>query len=553
MNGPSKFIKLTLDGHSFVSQRAGTADRIRDQFRASLAARASELIAEDQSTEEVTMTASSFLEDCIEKRSLGVAMALHATDSVGQEFQTVALLQALPRYFDRLSNPDSAKCLIKVIQGLLSAPTEAEAKYCGLLVQARLGVHLLGVDQNTLNSRLRALKDMVFVLDATTLIPLIAVSGTGHQTAVELMNRLARIGAKAITTSSLLSEVSEHADYAIRTVRAAGGPISVGVLNHLIGAQGQGKNVFLTGFVEEYASGSIIGNDFNYYMRQRCGFSAMGPTIVDCSRLIQGYDVDETELPEIRGFVEEDSVEVEELKSQIEDRRRQANNYRHERQVRTEAEVVVLVQKLRENIYEIEHGTCDGAFFVSNSRVLDQLMPAGLPVTIRQNVLLQWLGTVAPFEESELHVLMDGLLSDLSERGFEFVNRRTLRTAFSGMVSASKEEYAKIVEEHKTLIAIELGVDPEYAFREPVDDLDIASLVSSHALQTIERQKRQLQRVQASVIRNQESQELTEAERAQFERLKAKRVMRVDRNRRKSRAQRAKGAKKRRKKKQKRQ
>ena len=62
---------------------------------------------------------------------------------------------------------------------------------------------------------------------------------------------------------------------------------------------------------------------------------------------------------------------------------------------------------------------------------------------MRDNVLLQLLGTVTPFEESELPVLMDGLLWELTERGIDFVDRRRLRSAFSGTISAAKEDMTK--------------------------------------------------------------------------------------------------------------
>ena len=531
-------IRLTANGHAFVAERAGVADRIRDQFRASLASRANEhLVGNQSAAEEVAIAAALFFEDCIEKRSLGVAMALHAADTRAQEFQMIALLQALPQFFDLLSDPESARALVKLVQGVLSAPSEAEAKHCGLLLQARLGVHLLGVDQNTLKSRVQALKDMAFVLDSTSLIPLLAVSGTGHRAAVELMNRIRRVGAKAVTTRNLVIEVSEHAAYANRVVEEAGGGVGSGVLNNLMGKERQRANVFLHGFIEECADGAITGNGFGMYMRQRCGFKTNPATTEDCNRLIRIYDVLEVYLPDVTGFVQEDRVEVEDLKAQIESRRRQSNNYRHDRQVLAEAEVVVLVQKLRDKQYKIDARTFDGVFFVSNSRFIDQLNLVGLPVTMRQNVLLQWLGTVAPFEESELPVLMDGLLWELSERGFDFVNRKKLRTAFSSTISAAKEEYPSIVEHHKVLIATEWGVDPEDAFQEPLDDLDLSSLVLRHAQQTIDRQQRELERVKASVVKGQASRELSESERLQLERLKSEKEMRVKKNRRKARAQ----------------
>ena len=537
--GANKVFRLTSNGHSFVAERAGVAARIRAQFRASLTARAEEWIVGDHgAATDVATAAASFFEDCIEKRSLGVAMALHAPDVSAQEFQVIALLQALPTFFDQLSDPDSARALVKLVQGVLSAPSDAEAKHCGLLLQARLGVHLLGVDPNTLTSRIKALKDMAFVLDSTTLIPLLAVSGTGHRAAVELTRRIQRVGAKAITTSNLVEEVREHAAWATRVVEEAGGANSPGVLSSLMGLGGQRTNVFLSGFAEECAAGSITGNDFGLYMYQRCGFTTNPATIGDCNSVIRDYDVVETYLSDVPGFLQADYAEVEELRDDIEDRRRFSNSFRHDRQVRAEAEVLVLVRKLRAKQYMIEDRTFEGAFFVSNSRFIDQLNPVGLPVTMRQNVLLQWLWTVAPFEESELPVLMDGLLWELSERGIDFVNRKTLRAAFSSTISADREEYPRIVEQHKILIADEWGVDPEDAFQEPLDDLDVSSSVLRHALQTINRQQRELDRVKASVTKGQTSQQLSQSERAQFERLKSEKALRVKKNSRKGRTRR---------------
>ena len=545
-DGHNTVIRLTADGYSFVADRAGVAARIRDQFRASLTTRAEEyMVGNQEAAEEVAMAAASFFEDCIEKRSLGVAMALNAADASVQEYQVVALLQALPTFFDRLSGTASARALVKLVQGVLSAPSQAEAKHCGLLLQARLGVHLLGVDQHTLKARIRALKDMAFVLDSTTLIPLLAVSGTGHKAAVQLMGRIERVGAKAITTRHLLDEVREHAAYATRVVEEAGGAISTGVLRSLMGKEGQRTNVFLNGFAEECVAGSISGNGFEVYMLQRCGFTTNPATTDDCNRLVRQYGVLGTYLSDVDGFVQENYADVEELRRKIGELRRISNSFRHDRQVLAEAEVVVLVQKLRNKQYTVVDRTFEGVFFVSNSRFIDHLDSVGLPVTMRQNVLLQWLGTVAPFEESELPVLMDGLLWELSERGYDFVNRKKLRSAFSSTISAAKEEYPKIVEQHKILIATEWGVDPEQAFQEPLDDLDASSALLRHALQTIDRQRRELERVNAAIVRGQASQQLSQSERAQFERLKSEKALRVKKNSRKGRTRKRSGKRRR--------
>ena len=544
--GDDTVIRLTAAGHSFVAERAGVADRIRAQFRASLASRASEHTAGNaNAAEEVAIAAGLFFEDCIEKRSLGVAKVLNAPNTAAREFQMVALLRALPEFFPLLSDADSARALVKLVQGVLSSPSEAEAKHCGLLLQARLGVHLLGVDRNTLNSRVQALKDMAFVLDSTSLIPLLAVSGTGHRAAIELMDRIKRIGAKAITTNNLVIEAREHASYATRAVNEAGGAISPGVLNKLLGKDGVRTNVFLSGFADEFAKGSVTGMSFGLYMRQSCGFRTNPATDDDCGRLIGTYDVPGMQLSAVPGFVQEDHAEVEELRTQIEERRRQGGSYRHDRQVLAEAEVVVLVQKLRDKQYIIDGRPFEGAFFISNSRFIDRLNSVGLPITMRQNVLFQWLGTVLPFEESELPVLMDGLLWELSERGIDFVDRKKLMTAFSSTISAAKEEYPSILEQHKILIATEWGVDPEYAFQDPVDDLNLSTLVPRHAQQTIDRQQRELGRLKATAVKSQATQELSQSERLQLQRFKSEKELRVKRNRQKKNGRRSRNQRKR--------
>ena len=187
------------------------------------------------------------------------------------------------------------------------------------------------------------------------------------------MSRIERIGAKAITTPKLLEEVREHAAYAIREVDDSWGALSVGILNKLTGKDGQGTNVFLSGFAEEYAVGSLTSARFALYMQQRCGFKSTRATIDDCEQLIQNYGVRLIQLPEVLGFVQEDYADIEALRTQIEDRRRQSNSFRHDRQVAAEAEVVILVQKLQNKQYTINGGTSNGVFFVSNSRFIDRL------------------------------------------------------------------------------------------------------------------------------------------------------------------------------------
>ena len=525
-------ISLTDYGSSFVAERSGVADRIRAQFRASVTARAEEIIGEHSATtREITEAAIAFFEDSIDKRSLGVAMALNAPDADTRDFQIVALLQNLPDFFTWLSDGNSARALIKVVQGLLSSPSEAEAKHYGLLLQSRLGVHLLGVDPNTLKSRMEALKNTAFTLDSSSLIPLIAVSGTGHKAAVELLKRITLLGAKPLTTRDLVVEVIEHAVYAIRSAGNSETWNEAGVLDNLIGRSGSRANVFLSGYAAESAGGSMSGLDLDTYMRQLCGFTTARITDADCTRLIGAHGVPTLQLSEVSGFDDSHHAEAEELYSQIEERRLRSNSFRHERQVMAEAEAVLLVQKFRQGLYTMDERTFDGSYFVSNSRFIDAIKNVGLPVTMRDNVLLQLLGTVTPFQETELPVLMDGLLWELSERGIDFVDRKKLRAAFSGMISAAKDEYPQVVARHKELIATDWGVDPDQAFQDTVDDIELPSLIPHHARQMIVRQGQELQRLRTATATMPKIEDITQSEKMQLLRLKREKTKRVKSNR----------------------
>lgn len=540
-------IYLTNEGKRFVGERSGTASRIREQFEASLLARACHLVADQHSgAAEIAAAATQFFQDCIEQRALGVAMWLSATDERPRAYQMVALLQSLPLYFGVLADEGAARALVKLVQGVLARPSEAEAKYCGLLLQGRFGLHVLGLDHNTIKARIRELRDTVFLLDSTSMIPLLATSCVGNRPATEMVKRMRQLGARVVATPNFVHEVREHVNYAWRVIEKAGGEISDGVLGQLLGERGGQSNAFLEGFAQQLADGSTGVASYKLYMGSMCGLNKVPITTPDTTRVLGGRGVDTRRVNEWIGFDQVHFAEVEELSQQIADRRRQSGTYRHERQVRAEAEALVIIRYLREGRYTLEENSVKNAFFVSNSRFIDELSHTGLPVTMRQTAVLQWLGTTVPLEEHELPLLMDSLLWELSERGFAIVDSTRLRLAFSGMISAAKEEYPKIADQHRTLIATQWGVNSEYAFQTAPDELSYSALVRRHALQTVDRQVAELKRARAVAQEAQRFQQLSEADRHQLNRLKEEKQARLRNRRRKARGHQSNPKKKRR-------
>ena len=141
--------------------------------------------------------------------------------------------------------------------------------------------------------------------------------------------------------------------------------------------------------------------------------------------VLRKYGVPCKNLSDFEGFVDHDFHEKEELAGEIEKLRKARDTYKHERQVRTEAEIVVIVKALRDAKYKLVGKSFQDAYFVSHTRVLDQLKGANTPTTIQPSALLHWINALVPTPMEETAILFDGFMLELSQRGFSVVDRVT--------------------------------------------------------------------------------------------------------------------------------
>jgi hypothetical protein len=190
------------------------------------------------------------------------------------------------------------------------------------------------------------------------------------------------------------------------------------------------------------------------------------------------------ELKDWEGFSEHMWSERDEIQKKIAEMRQSASHptYKHERQVKAEAEALIIIRDLRKKLFKFNGCDVVNAYFISHTRVIDQVMGSGLPITMRPEAALQWLNTLTACPIDELDYLFDNLIWELSERGFSIVNRTQLHNVFSPLIDASREKYQEEIETHRILIAQRYGVDPAKAFRE-TDDLDAPIVVESYYAQ----------------------------------------------------------------------
>ena len=405
----------------------------------------------------------------------------------------VALLQELPEFMEQLKSHDEAIRLTKVIRGVLSDPSPIETQYIGLAIQARFGVHILGYDPNTLKARINDLSNTLFLIDSSTLIPYLAKSSIAYTSARILMDRLKKSNSYLATTSLLSIEVAEHAGWVLREIDTSSGKLGIKSLIAATGKSGARINAFLQGFIEEIAKGKTV-LDFLQYFRKICDFPRTRNTCSskDVQRILDKGGIRTYEFQQWEGFDNQYFHERDELKKKIADLRKTKGNYKHDRQVRAEAEALIVIRNLRDGIFTIDKKKPSNAYFISYTRVIDYIDDSKLPVTMRPEALLQWLATIKPCTLEELSTFTNRLLYELFERGLSIVDKEKICNVFGPFIDASKKKLVEVVEHHKTLIAQKYGESSLKAFSK-IDVLDHPIVLESLSVQRAEQLAKELE------------------------------------------------------------
>jgi len=460
-------ITLGVSGSALVLAQAAMGHRLAEQFAASLVDRAKKLSGSSARSKQIAWVAQQFLADCIRRRALGVALTMYPWAPGQQDFQLVALLRTLPTYMEKLSDPDEGVLLSRLVRGVLSSPTEAESVYIGVLLQAVFAVHVLGYDPATVRARRDLFSRTMFLVDASTLIPYLAVGSDGHEAAAYVISQLHKLKCPVLTLRSLAEEVAEHARWALSRVDPNSGRASIATLKASLGLSGARSNGFLEGLVATVEEGHG-GFDLWRYLDDMLGpLRPKGSCSVDAvvGALVR-HGVECRDFDSWPGFEQTLFSDRDTLQDQIRIKREMRASFRHDRQVRAEAEALIIVREVRAGRLTLNGDDLAGGFFVSNTRVIDEVAGAASPITMRPDAVLQWLATLRPGDVGELKALTSGLLSELATRDYSIVDVSQLQWVFSGLTSRTPDQYREESDRHQVLVAQRLGEDPERAFRD---------------------------------------------------------------------------------------
>lgn len=531
--GPA--VQLTPEGERLTQEQAAAAQLMTQRFAASLESRAqsAEPLLEREARRRIASVAQAFLEDCVTRRALGVAMVWYSSEVDFRSYHIVALLQALLGYAEQLTDATEGKALIDIITSILARPTEAEFKYMGSLMQARFGLCLMGFDPETVAARTRELSRTLFLLDSTTLIPAMGRGSLGHGAAKHLLAQIRRVGATPATTDLLAVEVAEHARWALRELGESRGLTTVRALAAAVGRAGAGENVFIEGCLAEAEAGRSL--DFARYLDSVCGDSAGHKASDEVFRdAIRRNDIACFSFVDWEGFVPELYASRDDLQQQIAERRLASGTYRHKRQVQAEAEALIAVKYLRSGAFKVDGRTFADAYFLSQSRVIDDVSRPARSITMRPQAVQQWLSTLTACDPDELAFIVNGILWELSERGISIVDAGRIRTVFSPLIDASRAKMKEEVETHRALVAERYGEDAVRAFGE-VSSLNAPFVTESYFAAKSRELETALSNTQRVLEKAREGAALTAKERQELEEFRAKKKLKQLKTRRKRR------------------
>ena len=461
-------------------------DLARDQFYGSLRVRVLERNPDldESARERVTNAGSAFLDKLCRERGLGVAQNLATSNADEASRRTVSLVQYLPDYLAACTTHDEAFAVVHLAADILTRPTEAEATFLGLLCQAYFGQHLVGASETLARVDLDLISGTCYVLDASVIVCLLSEGGEVHEFATNLIRGLVTCGAILTTTSLFLDETAEHARWAARLI-SRHGELSQQVIAALRGLGGYRANQFLRG----YFLGSLPDTNFTEYLGRMLGMDKSDhiTSAVVADRLT-ALGIQSLSFNDWAGFDQDCLVKREEVQQEIVRRRSEKGTYKHSRQTQAEAEVAIIVDGVRGRKLQPPGTEARDAFFLSSTRVVDQLPNLERRICLLPEGLAQWLWSSQATSTRHAELVFQQLLWELAQGGVEFVDRATLLRRFSGVIEVAETELKTSIASRREYLIEKYGSDPAAAFMDadPLDFPRLADEVRQAALRNME-------------------------------------------------------------------
>ena len=515
---PSPALELTPAYWATTQTAEARLALTRDQFSDSLKARLCQQAAtlDASAHQRVRNICADFLESLCRERGLGVAQNLATSNPKQAARRTVSLVQPLPEYLAQCPTRDEAFALVTLVVNILTTPTESEIHFLGLLCQAYFGQHMIGASHTLADVDLELISHTCYVLDASILVCLLSEGCSAHEFTKDLIRDLTTSEAILTTTPLFLEETAEHARWAARLVDQHG-EHSQEVIFALRGLRDYTSNEFLQG----YFLGSPPDSTFAAYLRRllQMGRKDDVTPVVVADRLAS-LGVQAIPFPHWQGFSQEDLLRREDVRHEINQRRHRKGTYKHERQTTAEAEVAIVVDGIRSGRLQPPNFNARDAFFLSSTRVVDQLPNLPGRICLFPEGLAHWLWSAQATSPRHAELVFQQLLWELSQGGIQFVDRSTLLQRFSGVIEVAEFDLEAATTDRREYLVDKYGPNPKDAFAD-ADPLDLPMFADEVRQEALARMQARVDQAQAHARDAKKAATLSDKDRVELARHRA--------------------------------
>ena len=348
---------------------------------------------------------------------------------------------------------------IEAVHGFLVEPDVRQKAYLASVSQGYFLYHLLGLDPGGAHARREIFRKTLWICDSSVILPWIAKGCHNHDYASELFRMLAEEQALLCTTPRLLQEVWEHLNWAISLMRQSRSP-SLGLLRAASVKGTYKQNLFIDGFIRLSSEG-VVGT-FQDYLRLILNGRNSDRTLFE--RSIERDGLRLINVSQLQGFVQEDWGHIEAAKVDIQKRREQIGTYRSPLQVESEAEVSILLNRLRSGTYAIDDlENADHFYFISQSLIIDRVFQEDDITTWTPESLYRYLTTL-PERDLDPDLLQQCMLHEYFYAGVSFVDTERYERFFGPLIDVAKASFEKEISEYvKDLESHAIGIEDAFA------------------------------------------------------------------------------------------
>jgi hypothetical protein len=326
-----------------------------------------------------------------------------------------------------------ASAFIESMHRFLINPNDPQKNYLASLSQGYFLYHFLGLDPRLTQIHYEVLAQTMWLCDSSILLPLAAAHCHNHEYAKELFELLKKSKTLVFTTSNLLEESWKHLEWAMNFVRISG--IDSPEFLRLALVKGSYKqNLFIDGYINLASDGRV--STFKEYLDLIFGAAITKPSF---ENIFNRYGIKTLHLTDIEGFVEQDWGELEEVKHKVQELREQNGTFHSELQVSSEAEVWLIIHKLRINKYKLPVVPKDleNIYFISQSRLLDRITPDTKVITWTPEAVYRYLSSF-PNSQMNPDLLQQCMVNEYFYAGISFIDESKYRRFFGPSIEQAK-------------------------------------------------------------------------------------------------------------------